>query len=293
MLDLAVRLGARSYRTSRSIAFEPVSVGLWKGAGLTSARTNFEFRCEAAFESLSILQASQSLLGSIRPRKIDVGGLLVAGIPGQVYRTHVIWPMDCVAVFIAPQLVEAILGVPFTPSMAVENLSRIRQGSILHPLIQALLEDSRAGSPTGPMLGESVVSAIVQLMHPVTVGRMEIAERRTPEPRLRSLDNVREVIHARLSEPLHLDELAKLAGLSVRQFSRCFRANLGMSPHQYLIRARIERARELLGHDDQSLDEIAWSVGFADRKHMAASFTKLLGVPPSHFRHTSNIMPPS
>lgn len=291
MLDLAVRLGARSYHTTRPIEFESVSVGIWNGAGLTSARTDFEFRSEAAFEGLSILQASRSLIASVRPRKMDVGACLAASVPEQVYHAHVTRPMTCLAVFISPRLVETTLDVQFTPALLVENLSRVRQAAILRPLIQALLEDSRAGSPTGPMLGESVVSAIVQLLHPVAIGRMEIAERRTPGLPRRGLDTVREVIHARLMEPLHLDELASLTGLSVRQFSRCFRATLGVSPHQYLIRARVERARELLGTADQSLDEIAWAVGFADRKHMAANFNKLLGVPPSHFRHTSNILP--
>ncbi|MFJ7439701.1 helix-turn-helix domain-containing protein [Methylorubrum thiocyanatum] len=291
MLDLAARLGAEIYRTSRPIAFEPISVEKWNGVGLTSANTDFEFRSEAAFESLSILQANRSLLASMRPSKIDLGTELAASIPGEVYRAHVTGPMSCVAVFIAPRVIEATIGVRYTPSLAVENLGRVRQGAVLPPLIRALLEDSRSGSPSGPMLGESVASAIVQLLHPVSIGRMEIAERRAPGLSSRHLDGVRDAIHTRLSESLHLDELAKMTGLSVRQFSRCFRATLGMSPHQYLVRTRVERARELLGRPGQSLDEIAWSAGFADRKHMAAAFAKTLGVPPSHFRHTGNILP--
>jgi len=95
---------------------------------------------------------------------------------------------------------------------------------------------------------------------------------------------VREYIDAHLDENVGLEVLASLAGLSVHHFARAFRQSVGEPPHAYILRRRIERARELVKQTDQPLSQIALAVGFSDHSHFARHFRRLVGVTPSTAR---------
>ena len=84
-------------------------------------------------------------------------------------------------------------------------------------------------------------------------------------------------------------ELAAMAGLGTHQFARSFRAAVGRSPQQYVIALRLERARHLLSSTRLPIAEIALRCGFFDQAHLATTFTRAGGVPPSRYRReTSN-----
>ncbi|VIO74867.1 Bifunctional transcriptional activator/DNA repair enzyme AdaA [Bradyrhizobium ivorense] len=286
MSNLGVLLGSLKYQVSRPIAFSPVSADVWRGAGLTCARTNFAFSSEAAFSSLTIQRATRSLTDALRPARIDLGGVLSANVPEQDYRARVTAPMTCATLFLTRPLLETALDMTYTPSVSVQNLTKVRTAGVVAHLMQALIEDAQAASPGGPLLGESIIAAIIQVLHPVELGKMEIRDRRRAALCSKDLRTVTELIDARLSAPLHLEDLAKAVDLSIRQFSRLFKNAKGVSPHQYVVNARVERARHLISSTQEPLDEIAWSVGFASRNHMATAFGRVLGVAPSHFRHS-------
>jgi transcriptional regulator of acetoin/glycerol metabolism/AraC-like DNA-binding protein len=95
---------------------------------------------------------------------------------------------------------------------------------------------------------------------------------------------VREYVDAHLDENVGLEVLAALAGLSVHHFARAFRQSVGEPPHGYILRRRIERAREMLVQTDQPLSEIALAVGFSDHSHFARHFRRQMGVTPSAAR---------
>ncbi len=73
-------------------------------------------------------------------------------------------------------------------------------------------------------------------------------------------------------------------GLSAWHFSRRFKADFGLSPHAYLIRRQIDRARLLLGRRGQPLKAIAQDCGFADQSHFCRTFRRIVGVTPARFR---------
>ncbi|MEM9644093.1 MAG: AraC family transcriptional regulator [Planctomycetota bacterium] len=81
--------------------------------------------------------------------------------------------------------------------------------------------------------------------------------------------------------------LAKMAGLSVSQFERRFRRAFGASPHQYLIRVRIEHACRLLVDTNQTVSEVAQACGFYDHAHFSRRFRRLMNVTPSKYRSQS------
>jgi len=93
----------------------------------------------------------------------------------------------------------------------------------------------------------------------------------------RTLDYIGDNLSGRLS----LAELAAQANLSPYHFSRLFRESTGLSPHQYVIRERVERAKGLLLRGEQSVAAVARKVGFADQGHLSRHTKRLLGATPS------------
>ncbi len=98
------------------------------------------------------------------------------------------------------------------------------------------------------------------------------------------VDRIRRHCLDRLEGPVTVLEMADLAGLGTHQFARSFRAAVGRSPQQYVIALRLERARHLLATTALPIAEIALRCGFFDQAHLATTFTRAMGIPPSRFR---------
>lgn len=96
-------------------------------------------------------------------------------------------------------------------------------------------------------------------------------------------NEIREYIEANLSRDITLAELAGLAGLSRFHFARSFKRTVGLTPHQYLLRQRIERAKELLALGRMPVSDIAREVGFVSSTPLARAFLKITGTPLREF----------
>jgi AraC family transcriptional regulator len=68
--------------------------------------------------------------------------------------------------------------------------------------------------------------------------------------------------------------------MSPHYFSRLFKRSTGFAPHQYLIKCRIERAKQLLLKGKLTIAEVAYSVGFANQGHLNYHFKRLVGITP-------------
>jgi AraC-like DNA-binding protein len=89
---------------------------------------------------------------------------------------------------------------------------------------------------------------------------------------------------AHAHEPIDLEWAASHAGASPFHFLRLFRAALGVTPHQYLVRCRLRRAAALLAEEDRSITDVAYDAGFADLSNFVRTFHRAAGVPPRDFR---------
>jgi AraC family transcriptional regulator len=98
------------------------------------------------------------------------------------------------------------------------------------------------------------------------------------------LNQVLDYIDAGLAEEIRLSDLAELLGMSPFHFGRMFKQSLGISPHQYVIQQRIERAKSLLKHSDRAIIEIALECGFTSHSHLSKQFRKVVGMTPKAFR---------
>jgi AraC-like DNA-binding protein len=97
---------------------------------------------------------------------------------------------------------------------------------------------------------------------------------------------VHEYVEAHLNNRIELVELSAIAGLSVFHFAREFKQSAGVTPHYYLMRRRVERAKELLASTDLSLSEIAFATGFSDQSHFTRHFRQMIGMTPGQFRRS-------
>ena len=101
----------------------------------------------------------------------------------------------------------------------------------------------------------------------------------------------KELMSASLSDDIPLSRLAGECGLSVRHFARAFRRSTGVPPHRWLLKYRVERAKEMLRAKSSSLADIAAFCGFADQSHFTRVFTAVVGVPPGAWRRLDGIGP--
>ncbi|HEX7871318.1 MAG TPA: AraC family transcriptional regulator [Sphingobium sp.] len=81
-----------------------------------------------------------------------------------------------------------------------------------------------------------------------------------------------------------LEELSAIAGLTPSHFCRVFKRAVGLSPHQYLLKARLERAQQMLCHSDVSIAVVADMLGFTSQSHFNRAFRKHFGDAPTSYR---------
>jgi len=99
------------------------------------------------------------------------------------------------------------------------------------------------------------------------------------------LKEVLDYMNEHLDRKLSLTELAMLVRLSSYHFAHLFKQSMGISPHQYHIQCRIERAKELLCREDIAIKDIAQIVGFSSQGHFTYHFKRLTGITPKSFLH--------
>lgn len=100
-------------------------------------------------------------------------------------------------------------------------------------------------------------------------------------------NRAKQIIDFRLAGDVSLELLANECGLSTSHFIRAFRNSVGLSPHQWLMRRRIDKALSLMHDHSLSLAQIALACGFADQSHFTRAFTTALGESPGAYRRTN------
>lgn len=101
--------------------------------------------------------------------------------------------------------------------------------------------------------------------------------------------NLMEYIEANLCSALTLEELARQANLSTFHFAKMFRVSVGLPPHGYVVKRRVDRAKSLLRDGDLDLAQIALSCGYGSQSHFTRAFKGETGITPGAWRHVQNI----
>jgi len=103
------------------------------------------------------------------------------------------------------------------------------------------------------------------------------------------LQGVLEWIGENLSNELSNAELAERAGVSESHFRRIFQEAMGMTPHRYVLRLRLERVHELLTRTSFSIARVAAQCGFNSQSHMTSCFSSAYGITPARARQQSRL----
>lgn len=138
-------------------------------------------------------------------------------------------------------------------------------------------------------LGQDLAQEVVNAYLGATLAPVEVVGGLPPRRLQRVFIHVRENI----AQELAVAELAQVVGMSQYYFSKLFKLSTGTTPHQYVMRQRVERAQELLREGQTRLAEVATHVGFETQSHFTSVFRRLCGATPKHYRemHQSNSAP--
>lgn len=185
-------------------------------------------------------------------------------------------------------------------SSAIDNAAYFTQTELLphfstpDPLVYQLglsLKSVLEQDPAGSRLYAEIAAAMLSVHLLQKYGKRKLEFKSYTDGLPRSiLRQVIEYIEANLGGELGLADLAAIAHLSPHYFTRLFKQSTGFTPHQFVIRCRVERAKILLLAGKESIAEIAQQVGFANQAHLNVHIKRLLGVTPKMIlEHRKNL----
>jgi transcriptional regulator GlxA family with amidase domain len=93
-----------------------------------------------------------------------------------------------------------------------------------------------------------------------------------------------EFVEENLAGTIRIDDLAAVARIGARQLSRAFRRDFGEAPYAYVVRRRIERAKEMMVLSEEPLANIAAKCGLSDQPHLTRLFRRIVGESPARWR---------
>jgi AraC family transcriptional regulator len=154
----------------------------------------------------------------------------------------------------------------------------------LQGLMLALAAEQDAGFPNGPIFLDSIELAMSSVL--MQAHSRQVVKRRSYKSGLTPLRlrKVTEIIHESLHRDLSLQQLADEVHLSVSHFSRMFRTSMGLSPHQYVLKQRVNQAKEMIRRSDIRVQDVAVACGFKNQQHFARVFRSECGASPTEYR---------
>src|SRR5580704_2753804 len=150
----------------------------------------------------------------------------------------------------------------------------------------ALKAEMESGYPSGRAYTDALATGLAARIvrnHSSSARAPRVMKAEMPGRKLKAILGY---IEDNLGRDLGIEEIAGVAGLSVSHFKTLFRKSLGMPPHQYLIRRRVERAAMQLRKGRMPIGQIALENGFCHQSHLALHTRHVLGLTPQELRNT-------
>jgi AraC family transcriptional regulator len=246
-----------------------------------------EYRCDASRHDAPFVEVHASYTiayvrrGSFgceaRGKRFElVHGSMLLGRPGDEYtctHDHVVGD-ECLSFHLDPALVDAIGATDQWETGATPPLAEL--------VVLGELAQSAADGAADLGLDEAGMLLAARFAG-VAADRRRDRIRPTPVDRRRAVEAAH-WIDARAHEPIELAAIAREAGLSAFHFLRLFGSVLGVTPHQYVVRARLRHAARLLADGDRAITDIAFDAGFNDVSNFVRTFHRAAGVAPGAFR---------
>ncbi|GAB2490845.1 AraC family transcriptional regulator [Comamonas humi] len=168
--------------------------------------------------------------------------------------------------------------LPSQASMVLHDLQLADQLARLHVALQSASASPLLKETQVIELFESLFARLLRPMPQSFVGKLTA----------RQLMQVRDYMEAHLSDKVSLDDLARMLDLDRFRFLKLFKRTVGMTPHAWLLRWRLEKAVELIKmQHGVPMADVAYAVGFFDQSHFTNAFRRAYGVTPTRFQRPS------
>ena len=240
-------------------------------------------------------------------RPLEEPGLMVAEIAGEHF-THFTHRAERTLLFCAPSrpytsewtgaegrvahfqfqtafLEDAAVTLGVDPSRLCDTaLCEVRLDQTLEALCRLLTQEVEQGGPHGAGYYEGLSRALACAVMKRLISARAAARH---DPRV---ERAVRLFEQRFHDQVTIKEAARVANLSPDHLVEVFRATVGCTPHQYLIRCRLRHARRLIASEEghrRSLAEIALAAGFFDQAHMTRHFQRAFGKSPGQWRQQS------
>ena len=155
----------------------------------------------------------------------------------------------------------------------------------LAALVKAVNAERIAGFPSGRLFLDSIEQAIAAALVDAFAGQSRSVRPLRGGLGPARLRTVRELVQAKIEDELTLIEMAQAVDLSPAYFSRMFQKSTGETPHQFVLRNRIERAKEMLHVAEARVLDVAIACGFKTQQHFARVFRRICGASPTEYRY--------
>jgi len=169
------------------------------------------------------------------------------------------------------------LGVPF--DNVFPGIFKIKMSSSLKSKLEYLTNQLKKNNDTFKMTASLKIQSFI--MDVLSNIGPELWKSFNIDPRIL---NVIRYIENNLGEKNENKTLAEVIHMAPNSFSRLFRENMGITPHQFLQKRRVAYACELFEHSDKTIEEMATLLGFSDRYHFTRVFTSVTGVSPGLYK---------
>jgi AraC family transcriptional regulator len=232
-----------------------------------SERCNSEIRTASGFRARDQKRGSICIVPSGQPFTVDFEA-----------------PSEHLAMFLDPALVSRAAAEANVPGRAEVIESCNPNDRVVQSVGLALLAELETENIGSRLYADSLANILA--LHLVR----NYTGNETPQPRFvgglsgKRLANVLAFVDENFAGDPSLAELAEVAGMSTFHFAREFKRATGTTPHQYLMKLRIDRAKELLMKSELPLVDVGFQSGFSHQSHFSRLFRKLTGTTPQTYR---------
>lgn len=267
----------------------------WTGFDIRHWRVSAGEMVEQSFQAHDI---KVTLAGSVVTQKHTAGGVWqtsreqsgsVCLTPaGQSIKAAWETELECLSITFNPTfVVQAAIEQNYTGGVELIETHERRDPLIQH-IALGLLAEADSKEQVGRMYAESLAQTLILhlLKNYSTAGFAR--ENSSGGLSGYKLRRAQEFINENLEEDLTLSEVAAAVNLSPFHFNRAFRRSTGLTPQQYLVRQRINRAKELLIKGDLPLVEVGICAGFKNQSHFTTVFRKFTALTPKAFREAKH-----
>ena len=192
-------------------------------------------------------------------------------------------PLLATTIHVSPERTNRTFGIDYGSALLERaNLRLGLNNAFMAGSLLAIDNEIRKPTQHGSIFIDSVITA---LLHQVLFfGDQAIKSNGSTTLNKYKLNIVYDYVESHIDSAISLEKLASLVNLSQFHFCKSFKSATGTTPHKFVIKCRIKKAKDLLERTDKNITDIALAVGLSSHSHLSSSFRQIEGVSPSDYR---------